>query len=82
MNHTYKIILAGSIIAADAGYLTAVSIAKAKGAEVWDSKPDGTPNMRRWHPMPAAKPRRKVRHVLVNADGTRTEFSSVRGTHG
>lgn len=80
-SHTYKVIKAGTIIGADAAYLNAVSLAKANDAEVWDSKPDGSPNLRRWHPMPAATTRRKVRHVLVKADGTKVEFGSVRGVH-
>jgi hypothetical protein len=75
--HTYKVIKAGAIIAADANYIAAVNVAKANGAEVWDSKPDGSPNLRRWHPVPV-KAARRVRHVLVNADGTETEFSRVR----
>ena len=75
--HTYQIRKAGETIARDTNYTAAIRQAEAHGAEVWDSKADGTPNLRRWSPM-IAPARRKVRHVLVNADGSETEFSKVR----
>jgi hypothetical protein len=32
----------------------------------------------RWEPAPLKTGSRKVRHVIVNADGSETEFSKVR----
>lgn len=54
-------------------FLQAVAYAKPLNADVIQNDN----GMRRWTPAPAAKAR-KVRHVLVNADGTTTEFSRVR----
>lgn len=54
-------------------FLQAVAHAKPINANVIQNDN----GMQRWSPAPAAKVR-KVRHVLVNADGTTTEFSKVR----
>jgi hypothetical protein len=54
-------------------FLTAIAYAKPLNANVVQNDNGFT----RWSPAPAAKAR-KVRHMLVNADGTKTEFSKVR----
>jgi hypothetical protein len=54
-------------------FLQAVAYAKPLNANVVQNDNGFT----RWSPPPAAKTR-KVRHVLVNADGTETEFSKIR----
>lgn len=54
-------------------FLMAVAYAKPLNADVIQNDN----GFRRWTPAPAAKVR-KVRHVLVNADGSEIEFSKVR----
>jgi hypothetical protein len=55
-------------------FCAAVEAARAIRADVIEV----ATGLRRWHPAPPAKARARVRHVLVNADGTKTEFSKVR----
>lgn len=55
------------------GFLEAVAYAKPLNANVVQNDNGFT----RWSPPAPAKVR-KVRHMLVNADGTKTEFSKVR----
>jgi hypothetical protein len=81
--HFYQVTRNGETFARTPSFMAAVGIAKDNpGAEVFDSKPDGSLNLRRWHQPIAAPKRRKVRHVLVKADGSTVEFGSVRGVHG
>lgn len=54
-------------------FLQAIAYAKPIRANVVQNDNGLT----RWSPAPVAKAR-KVRHVLVNADGSETEFSRVR----
>jgi len=53
-------------------YFAAIAAAKTKGAEVIET----ATGLSRWRPALAAKA--KTRHVLVNADGSKTEFGKVR----
>lgn len=55
-------------------YLEAIEFAQANHAEVVEI----ATGLRRWWPVPKKLNTRRVRHVLVNADGTKTEFSKVR----
>lgn len=54
-------------------FLQAVAYAKPLSAKVVQNDNGLT----RWSPAPV-KATRRTRHVLVNADGTETEFGSVR----
>jgi hypothetical protein len=54
-------------------FLEAVAYAKPLNANVVQNDNGFT----RWSP-PVVSTKRRVRHVLVNADGTTTEFSKVR----
>ena len=53
-------------------FFAAVAFAKANDLEVFQAD-NGA---RRWAPAPKKAP--KTRHVLINADGTQTEFSRVK----
>jgi len=53
----------------------AVDAAKVIDAEVYEVRADGE-RIRRWAPIPKKAP--KTRHVIVNADGSTTEFGKVR----
>lgn len=54
------------------GFFEAVAYAKSIGAEVLEI----ATGLCRWAPAP--KKASKMRHVLVNTDGTETEFGKVR----
>lgn len=53
-------------------FKAAVEAAAAAGAEVFEV----ATGLRRWAPAPKRKA--KTRHFIVNADGTETEFGSIR----
>lgn len=54
-------------------FFAAIAQAKAVGAEVFES----ATGARRWAPA-AKKAAKNVRHVLVQADGSKVEFGAVR----
>lgn len=56
-------------------FTAAIKAASAANAEVFEVRETGE-RIRRWHPAPKKAP--KVRHVLVNPDGSTTEFGKVR----
>lgn len=53
-------------------FFAAVAAASQVNAEVFEV----ATGLRRWAPAP--KQKAKTRHFIVNADGTETEFSSIR----
>lgn len=56
-------------------YLQAVAVANVHGATVSVIYPDGS-KREVWKPAPVST-KRRTRHVLVSADGTKTEFGKV-----
>lgn len=57
-------------------YFAAVTAASALRVNVEEVRPNGE-RITRWTPPPQ-KSKRRVRHEIVNADGTVTPFSKVR----
>lgn len=53
-------------------YFAAIKFAQAHNSEVIET----ATGARRWFPIPVSN-KKRVRHVLVNADGSLTEFSKV-----
>ena len=53
-------------------YFAAIKFAQAAGAEVIET----ATGARRWFPAPVSN-KKRVRHVIVNADGSLTPFSKV-----
>lgn len=56
------------------GFMAAVDYAKANNLPVVQIDN----GLQRWAPAPKANGKARVRHVIVNADGSETEFSRVR----
>ena len=57
-------------------FTAAIAAAKDSGAKVFEVRANGE-RLERWSPIPKST-RRRVSHVIVNADGTETPFGKVR----
>lgn len=56
-------------------FTQAIEAARALNTSVYEVRPDGE-RIQRWAPIP--KKAAKTRHVIINADGSKTEFGKVR----